>query len=242
MGFLNRLLKSNSAPPTAGGTLDSLGQDLYAFGRFEIDPRAAAPDLVTRVGQIEPRYYPEAIADPALFTGRVAAAARVRGSWASYGGMRLVNSLLGSDAPGSVEVFELAFAFLRSRNLNFFYLAPVEIDWWVKHHRGEDYLTPRQLPPGPYAVAPLAEGERRHLVNMGPQGNNNDIYALANDGRFHSVVLYSGQSWEDSSVTESMDSLEQLYERLGEIVKYPRPGIDPQFALFCPLEPPDLSP
>ncbi len=244
MGFLDRIFKGGSSVTSSGPhrAPNALSDDLYSFGLFEINPLEASPALAARAGQLEPQYYGEAIADPAAFTAAVSHAARARGSWATYGGMRLVNSLLGSDAPGSFEVFEMAFAFLRSRNINYFYLSRREIDWWVTNHRGEDYLTTRPLPPGPIAITPLSDGERRRLVNLGPHGNNNEIYALARDGAFHAVVLRPGESWQESSVTESRDALWQLYERLGEVVKYPRPGIDPEFANFCPLHPPDFSP
>jgi len=243
MGLFDRMRRGNSvATASQSVPSSSLGEDLYLFGRFEIDPRSAPPDLASRASQLEPNYYGQATADPAAFTDAVSRAARARGSWAAYGGMRLVNSLLGSSAPGGDAVFELAFSFLRSRNINFFYLSPVEIDWWVKHHPGEDYLRPRELPPGSFSITPLAESERRLLVNLGPHGNNNSIYALARDGRYHSAVVYSGDSWQDANITETRDTIEQLYERLGEIVKYPRPGIDREFANYCPLNPPDFSP
>lgn len=243
VGFLDRLRGSSSPSPTKRPSgLSTLSEDLYDFGLFEIDPRVASPDLVARAGQLEPKYYHGAAADPAAFTAAVSRAAHERGSWATYGGMRLVNSLVGPDAHGSSDVFEMAFGFLRSRHINFFYLSPVEIDWWVRNHPGEDYLSPRPLPPRPFTITPLADGERRRLVNLGPHGNNNEIYAIARDGRFHSVVLHPGEDWRDAGTTESRESLEQLYERLGEIVKYPRPEIDPEFANFCPLQQPDFSP
>lgn len=140
---------------------------MYDFGLFEIDPRVASPDLVARAGQLEPKYFRGAAADPAAFAAAVSRAAHERGSGATYGGMRLVNSLVGRDAPGSSDVFEMAFGFLRSRHINFFYLSPVEIDWWVRNHPGEDYLSPRPLPPRPFTITPLADGERRRLVNLG---------------------------------------------------------------------------
>ena len=80
-------------------------------------------------------------------------------------------------------------------------------------------MTTRPLPPGPIAITPLSDGERRRLVNLGPHGNNNEIYALARDGAFHAVVLRPGESWQESSVTESRDALWQIYERLGETAR-----------------------
>ena len=263
MGFLDKLRQSLSgsdssatayqqvppssaqAPARSSPQASNLAAELYAFGRFEIDPVNAPAPLLAVAQEIEPRYYRRAIADPAAFCRTVREVVEREGGWAAYGGMRLLRSLLGElDNPDFHQVNELGFAFLRSRNINFQYLSMVEIDWWVKHHGGGTYLNGRPQPPREGSVTALGPGERRKVAHMGPKGNNNDIYVYAADDQFHAVIVSPGDSWERCAAMPwfSYPDLFDLYDRVGEAFKSPPPWCDAEMAKFCPLDPPDFRP
>jgi hypothetical protein len=249
MGLFDRFKHNAAAPgPTAyqqqSSRDEQLARDLYVFGRFGALAPNAPPELAEAAQPVEVRYYKTAIADPPAFARRVLEIAK-HGGWAACGGMRLLRSLVDEKlcGPAFNEVCEHGFAFLRSRNINFLHLSRNEIEWWVTHHPGEDYLTPRQLPPGETRVTPLQPGERRRVANMGPP-NNNDIYVYAADGAFHAVILHTGESWESATQYHwfSHKDLFQLYVRVGEAFRSEPPWCDPEMARFCLLDPPDFRP
>ncbi|MEI2809580.1 MAG: hypothetical protein V9F00_05095 [Nocardioides sp.] len=247
MGLLDRFGRGRQGAGTVTRGWGELEEDLYQFGLYEVRP-LKAPDRARAVGpQIELKYYRQAIAGPTRFAQEVMTAARHRGGWVSYGGMRLLNSLLG---PGEIqavfdEVSDLAFAFLRSRNINFVYLSMREIDWWVAHHPGEDYLTRRApRPPREGSVTPLAPGERRRLAHMGPDGNNNDIYVFAAPGAFQAIVVTPGASWADAvrRPWQSAPDLYGLYVEVAEAMRCEPPWCEQQLKAFIPLDLPNFTP
>jgi hypothetical protein len=243
---LRRGREESRSPIRRVDAASTLAEELYAFGRYEILPMRAPQQIRDAASGIEPKYYQEAIANPASFGQRVLAAARQRGGWAAYGGMRLLRSLLGEGVaqPTFDEVSELAFAFLRSRNINFMYLSRFEIEWWIKHHPGEDYLKRRPFPPRENWVTPLASKQARRVANTGPTGNNNDIFVVESGGVYQAVIQSPGQDWYDAVkyAWQTAPDLYGIYLEVAEALRSEPAWCDPQLRAFIPLDAPDFSP
>ena len=244
MGLFDFLKGSSGQGNSGAGPDAALASDLWAFGRFEILTPRAPQALAERASVIEPRYYGEATANPEAFSRRVLAIAQRHGGWHAYGGARLLRSLLTSPAgPTFDAVVEESFRFLRSRNINFMYLSPVEIDWWVRHHPDENYLQPIKPLPPTDAVTPFALGEFRKVAEMGPQGNNNVVFVHRTADKYLALIQSPGENLADTTRMpwDSNVDLYNLYEELGSRLRVEPPWCDAELARFCRLAAPDLS-
>lgn len=110
----------------------NIARDMEIYGRFEFSPQDAPPGAGDVVGQLLPKLYPIAQANPDAFTADLAAAVLPVGGWAVYGGQRCVRDLVGAHSrhPAYIAMAETAVAFLRSQGYGPVYLSEAELGAW----------------------------------------------------------------------------------------------------------------
>jgi hypothetical protein len=116
-------------------------QKMELYGRFEIAPQQADPSAASRVGELLPRLYRIAQADPDAFITALAGAVLPHGGWAVYGGERCVKDVvdMNSRHPGFLQMIDAAMTFLRSQGYGPGHIAPYEMQAWRELHPGEEW-------------------------------------------------------------------------------------------------------
>lgn len=107
-------------------------RNMEIYGRFEFSSQDAQPDAGKIVGELLPKLYPIAQADPDTFTAELGAALLPVGGWAVYGGQRCVRDLVGAHSrhPAYIAMIEAAVAFLLSQGYGHMHLSEAELEAW----------------------------------------------------------------------------------------------------------------
>lgn len=247
MGLFDRF-KAN--PSQGAGHIDDqrMAADFWAFGRQYILRslgRSIPESVAIRCNTLEYEYFQLAREDRAGLLARARGVAEAAGGWTAVGAAQLMRSvtteLNGADFDAIMEV---STAFLNSRMIPSAYRAPWELAWWQDHHPGEYFFSvARRVPTRASAAIPeLGLGEARRVANMGPDGNNNDLYVIRTADQYHCVIVAPGVRWQDVTfMWFSYPDLYDLYVRVGEAVKSPPPWCEPELARYCPIDPPDFG-
>lgn len=109
-----------------------IARNMEIYGRFEFSAQDAPPGAADVVGQLLPKLYPIAQANPDTFIADLGAAVLPMGGWAVYGGQRCVRDLVGTHSrhPAYIAMVEAAVAFLRSQDYGPMNLSEAELGAW----------------------------------------------------------------------------------------------------------------
>jgi hypothetical protein len=174
------------------------------FGRHEIDVMASTDDAYGVFQETQQPLLGPATSQTEEFIEALADACVPVGGWAAYGADRTVVNLVGTAPPGDdwLRILDASIEFLR-RN----YVPPIRIPpyaWDRYIDRGgtaNTWITLRPVPArNEVALRPLADGETRRLVSLGPTPDANVILVRREGDQY--VALIDAR-WSDEDPTRS---------------------------------------
>lgn len=196
MGFFDRLFGSSVDDAASRRYLPPDAHELLIrYAKQAVAPGLDDQYAHSQVNTIQANVYLRAEADPTDLYTELKSLVDDQPGWVAVGAAWFIKDLgvpHYQSHPIACELMELATEFLRTRNIQHYVLAPIQMDWWLQSHRGESWLTYPPLPDrSRYPIADLEPGEERPIVRWGPLGNNNVIVMKREqDGTYAAYIRY----------------------------------------------------
>ncbi len=181
-------------------------QMMERFGRHEIDPIGSTDDGGAVFQATQSPLLTMASTDPEGFIRALAHACVPVGGWAVYGAERTVVNVIGTNPPGQqwLQILDASIEFLRANYVPPMRVPPYAWERFIETGGTAGTWVPLREPPDRQAVsiAPLADGETRRLVKLGPAADAN-VILVRRDGDEYIAVIDA--RWSDEDATRSQN-------------------------------------